>query len=100
MRGPKHSHAGGDEAAKWAHGTAAWMNLRLGLRLGPNPCAVLTTTPRPVALLRALIGGPGVTVTRGRTADNAENLPPMFIDAVTEAYGGTRLGRQDRKSVV
>ena len=95
LRGPQHHHAWADEIAKWAEGEAVWANLNLGLRLGERPRIVATTTPRPVPLLRALIADPGVVVTRGRTDDNRAHLPPAFIAAMHEAYGGTRLGRQE-----
>ena len=95
LRGPQFHFAWGDEVARWVDGPTVWMNLRLALRRGSRPRAVLTTTPRPVPLIRALLGDPGVTVTRGRTADNAAHLPVAFIEAVTGAYGGTRLGRQE-----
>ncbi len=99
LRGAQHSHAWGDEIAKWPRGLETWMNLRMGLRLGTQPRALLTTTPRPVPLVRKLLeeagDGEGVVVTRGRTGENAANLPPAFLAAVTEAYGGTRLGRQE-----
>lgn len=99
LRGAQHSHAWGDEIAKWPHGLDVWMNLRMGLRLGSAPRAVLTTTPRPVPLVRRLLeeamAGQAIVVTRGRTAENAANLPAAFLAAVTEAYGGTRLGRQE-----
>jgi phage terminase large subunit-like protein len=36
-----------------------------------------------------------VVVTRGRTLDNAANLAPQFLEAITRKYGGTRLGRQE-----
>ncbi len=99
LRGAQHSHAWGDEIAKWPRGLDVWMNLRMGLRLGSAPRAVLTTTPRPVPLVRRLLeeamAGQAIVVTRGRTAENAANLPAAFLAAVTEAYGGTRLGRQE-----
>ncbi|WP_184065799.1 terminase large subunit domain-containing protein [Sphingosinicella soli] len=99
LRGAQHSHAWGDEIAKWSHGLDVWMNLRMGLRLGKTPRAVLTTTPRPVPLVRMLMdeaaAEQGIIVTRGRTAENTANLPAAFLAAVTEAYGGTRLGRQE-----
>ena len=99
MRGAQHSHAWGDEIAKWPQGLDVWMNLRMGLRLGKEPRAVLTTTPRPVPLVRRLLeealAGHAIIVTRGRTVENTANLPPAFLEAVTEAYGGTRLGRQE-----
>tara|TARA_R110000782_G_scaffold1725_23_gene7033 strand:+ start:26926 stop:28254 length:1329 start_codon:yes stop_codon:yes gene_type:complete len=99
LRGAQHSHAWGDEIAKWPRGLDVWMNLRMGLRLGSAPRAVLTTTPRPVPLVRRLLeeatAGQAIVVTRGRTAENAANLPAAFLAAVTDAYGGTRLGRQE-----
>lgn len=69
--------------------------LQFGLRLGARPRQMATTTPRPVPLIRRLVASPGVAVTRARTADNAANLPPAFLEAVTSAYAGTRLGRQE-----
>jgi phage terminase large subunit-like protein len=100
LRGPQHSHAWCDEIGKWTNGEAAWDNLMLGLRLGADPRTVATTTPRPVALLRRLVGDAesgkrGTVLTRGRTQDNRAHLPPDFVAAVEAAYGGTRLGRQE-----
>ena len=56
---------------------------------------VLTTTPRNIAALKALIAAPGTVVTHGTTRDNAVNLAPGFVDDLTARYGGTRLGRQE-----
>jgi phage terminase large subunit-like protein len=95
LRGPQHHFAWGDEIAKWGCGIAAWDNLMLGLRLGTQPQVMATTTPRPVRLVKRLVTEKGVAVTRGRTLDNAANLAPDFIDAVSALYGGTRLGRQE-----
>lgn len=95
LRGPQHDFAWADEIAKWPHGVAAWDNLMLGLRLGTNPRAIATTTPRPVPLVRRLVKEAGVVVTRGSTNDNKPNLPAEFIDGVTALYAGTRWGRQE-----
>ncbi|WP_019832507.1 DNA-packaging protein [Sphingomonas sp. PR090111-T3T-6A] len=95
LRGPQHSHGWCDEIAKWPHGMTAWDNLMLGLRLGEHPRVVATTTPRPVPLVRALVGRGDVVVTGGRSVDNRANLPPDFLSAVEQAYGGTRFGRQE-----
>jgi len=58
---------------------------------------LVTTTPKPIRLLRDLLAleGHGVVITRDSTLANAANLPPAFIEAVTKRYGGTRLGRQE-----
>ena len=95
LRGPQHDFAWADEIAKWPSGIKAWDNLMLGLRLGENPRAMATTTPRPVPLVRRLNAEKGVTITHGRTTDNDMNLPPDFIASVRAIYAGTRLGRQE-----
>ncbi len=71
-----------------------------GMRVGLRPRVVITTTPRPIPIIRELIASHGSVVTRGRTADNAENLAPTFLKTVTDRYGGTRLGRQELNAEV
>jgi len=99
LRGPQHSHAWCDEIAKWDNAggkaQAAWDNLLLGLRLGANPQAVATTTPRSVALLTRLVTHPEVAITRGRTKDNGRNLPPRYLSAMKREFGKSALGRQE-----
>lgn len=99
LRGPQHSHAWCDEVAKWdnANGraVAAWDNLVMGLRLGECPRILATTTPRAVPLLQRLLAEPDVAITRGRTEDNADHLPPRFLRDVRRAYGKSLLGRQE-----
>jgi phage terminase large subunit-like protein len=94
LRGPEHDYAWCDEIAKWTQPQAAWDNLMFGLRRGRYPRALATTTPRPIPLLRALLGRADVAVTSGRTRDNAM-LAQTFIDYTTGLYAGTRLGRQE-----
>jgi phage terminase large subunit-like protein len=69
--------------------------LQFGLRLGERPRQVITTTPRPIALIKRLIADPLTVVTRAGTADNAHHLSPAFFDAVVARYAGTKLGRQE-----
>ena len=94
LRGPQHDLAWCDELASWRY-AAAWDNLLLGLRLGGDPRAVVTTTPKPNRLVRDVLASPGTAVTRGSTFDNALNLAPAFLDSVVRRYRGTRLGRQE-----
>jgi phage terminase large subunit-like protein len=94
LRGSQFHYAWCDEIAKWPQGVAAWDNLMMALRLGERPRVLATTTPRPVALVRRLVGDANTVVTRGRTADNAF-VSPAFVARVTADYGGTRLGRQE-----
>jgi phage terminase large subunit-like protein len=95
LRGPQHAAAWLDEAAKFKNAEATWDMLQLGLRLGDNPRQMVTTTPRPVPLIRRLLAMPGIVVTRTRTDANAANLSPRFLERMTAQYGGTRLGRQE-----
>lgn len=95
LRGPQHHHAWCDELAKWKYPEDCWDNLELGLRLGTDPRAVVTTTPRPIPLLKQLLADPGTVVTRGSTYDNTVNLAPSFKERILARYEGTRLGRQE-----
>jgi predicted phage terminase large subunit-like protein len=94
LRGPQHDLAWCDELAAWRY-PAAWDMLMFGLRLGQDPRCVVTTTPRPIKLVRELLADPTVVVTRGKTADNADNLAPAFLAQIVRRYEGTRLGRQE-----
>jgi phage terminase large subunit-like protein len=94
LRGPQHQFAWADELAKWARPEETWDNLQLGLRLGAAQQAVVTTTPQQVPGLRRILDVPGTVLGGGRTVDNVY-LPDSFVAAMLEAYGGTRLGRQE-----
>lgn len=95
LRGPEHDTAWVDEIAKYRHAQDTWDNLQFGLRLGERPRACITTTPRPIPIIRDMIKDPGVAVTRGSTFDNRSNLPDRFIRSITKKYAGTRVGRQE-----
>ncbi len=95
LRGPQFAAAWADELAKWRHVDETWDMLQFGLRLGTHPREIITTTPRPIPLLRRLLEDPRVAVTRARTADNAVHLAATVLDTMRAAYGGTRLGRQE-----
>jgi phage terminase large subunit-like protein len=95
LRGPQFAAAWSDELAKWRHAEATWDMLQFGLRLGDRPRQVVTTTPRPVPLLRRLINADGTVVSRATTRDNLLNLAPGFLERVVGRYAGTRLGRQE-----
>ncbi len=69
--------------------------LQFALRLGATPRQLVTTTPRPVPILKRLIADPGTRMARLSTRDNSKNLAPGFIAALEARYGGTRLGRQE-----
>ena len=95
LRGPQFDAAWCDELAKWRHADLAWDNLQFALRLGKRPQEIVTTTPRPTALLKRLAADPRTALTRVPTVANAYNLAPAFLDEVVSRYAGTRLGRQE-----
>jgi phage terminase large subunit-like protein len=95
LRGPQFEAAWSDELAKWRHVEEAWDMLQFGLRLGSHPRQMVTTTPRPIPLLKRFLADPRVAVSRARTSDNAANLAPAFLETVVGCYTGTRLGRQE-----
>ncbi|MBB4041419.1 phage terminase large subunit-like protein [Microvirga flocculans] len=95
LRGPQFEAAWADELAKWRHVEETWDMLQFGLRLGLHPRQMVTTTPRPIPILKRFLADPAVAVSRVRTSENAENLAPAFLDAVVRRYAGTRLGRQE-----
>lgn len=94
LRGPQCDGFWADELAKWQY-EEAWDNLVFGARLGDDPRGVITTTPRPTKLIKALVADPLTRVVRGSTDENRVNLAAPFLDAILKKYRGTRLGRQE-----
>lgn len=95
LRGPQFDCAWGDELAKWRYARETWDQLQFGLRLGKRPRQIVTTTPRPIPILKEILAADTTVVTRGVTTDNRANLAASFIKSITEKYAGTRLGRQE-----
>lgn len=97
LRGPQHDFLWADEIAAWDNGNPddAWDMAMFGLRIGKNPQALLTTTPRPIPLLREMMRDTSCVVTRGKTQDNKANLSDKFLSKILKKYEGTRLGRQE-----
>ncbi|MFA6364587.1 DNA-packaging protein [Methanoregula sp.] len=94
LRGPQHHWVWADEMASWKY-PETWDMALFGLRLGKNPRAVITTTPRPIAIIKELMKDPRCVVTGGSTYENKDNLAPLFITSIVKKYEGTRLGRQE-----
>ena len=95
LRGPQHDAAWCDELAKWRYAQETWDQLQFGLRLGSHPKQIITTTPRPIPILRKLLKDEDCIITKGSTFDNASNLALPFLKQIEDRYGGTRLGRQE-----
>ena len=95
LRGPQHHAAWVDELAKFRYMQEIWDQLQFGLRLGSNPQVLVSTTPRPIGLLKDIIKDPFTVITRGSTLENANNLAKQFIETIKRKYEGTRLGKQE-----
>lgn len=109
LRGPAHHLAWADEVARWdaggggrgdalvarTRGQRTWDNLMMGLRLGERPRVLATTTPRSVPVLRSILAMDRLALSRGASADNADNLSGSYIEAMQAVYGDTALGRQE-----
>jgi phage terminase large subunit-like protein len=94
LRGKQHHKLLADEVAAWRY-PEAWDQAMMGLRLGDNPQAVVTTTPRNTPLIRELMTSPSTALTRGSTYENAGNLAQAFLTEILKKYEGSRLGRQE-----
>jgi len=95
LRGKQHEKLWCDELASWRYAEDAWDQALLGLRLGDNPQVIITTTPRPIKIIKELMVNPHTVVTGGPSYANRANLAPAFLDKIVAKYKGTRLGRQE-----
>ena len=95
LRGPQHDLIWMDELAKFQYAQETYDQAMFGLRLGEQPRAIITTTPRPIKIIKNLIDDPTCIVTTGSTFENAANLPAIAIERLKSIYEGTRLGQQE-----
>jgi len=95
LRGPQHHFGWVDELAKFRYMNEAWDQLAFGMRLGIHPQIMITTTPRPLPLIKKLMEDKRTFVTRGSTFDNKANLASSTLRVLEDRYSGTRLGRQE-----
>lgn len=99
LRGPQHHWAWADELPKWRNAEKTWEQVQFGLRLGDRPRACITSTPRPIKVLKQILVDPLTVLTRGSTYDNLENLSPLYRSIIRK-YEGTRLGRQELEAAI
>lgn len=95
LRGPQHHYGWFDEMAAWRYLQYAWDMAQLGMRLGDHPQICVTTTPRPLPIIKELLKDERCVTVRGSTYDNLHNLAATFQRAVVSKYEGTTLGRQE-----
>lgn len=99
VRGFNGDFAWLEELGAWQYPNETWANLQLGLRIrgpkGDRARAIITTTPRPIEIIKRLVDSPSTVVTGGTTYDNAENLDPDALKEFVDLFEGTRLGKQE-----
>lgn len=97
VRGPNIDTWWCDELAKWPKLETCWANIEMTLRAkGRTPPRVcVTTTPRPLGLIKDLLDDPAVRFTFGSTFANAANLASSFLARILKKYAGSRLGLQE-----
>jgi phage terminase large subunit-like protein len=86
-----------DELCSFRYSAAWYEGLIPALRIGAHPRVVVTSTPRPTALIRDLYkrNDGTVHITTGSTWENAANLSAVALAELRHRYEGTRLGRQE-----
>lgn len=100
LRGPQFDAAWADELAKWPKAQETWDMLQFALRLGDMPQAVVTTTPRNVAVLKAVLKHPSTVITHAPTGANRANLAESFLAEMEARYGGTRRGMEELEGLL
>ena len=114
LRGPQHDTVYADELAKWKEPEEGLANAEFGLRLKarrPNlpighpdailkPRMVITSTPRPIPVVKQLMADDDVVVTRTSTRANYRGLASDSIKRLQKRYGGTRRGLQELEGEV
>jgi phage terminase large subunit-like protein len=85
-----------EELAAWRHLQDCWNHMRFGLRLGPRPHFVASTTPKAKKLIKQLATGliKGVVSTHAVTDDNPY-LQAHVREMLYDTYHGTTLGAQE-----
>ncbi len=94
LRGKQHMKLWADELCAWRY-AEAYDQASLGLRIGDNPQAIITTTPRATKQLKEIIKESSTVVTHGTTYDNRQHLAKAFYDKIITRYENTRMGRQE-----
>ncbi|MEO8531393.1 MAG: terminase family protein [Deltaproteobacteria bacterium] len=100
LRGPQFDAAWADELAKWKKSEDVWDMLQFALRLGDDPRAMVTTTPRNVPVLKRLVASPSTVMTHAKTEANAAYLAESFLTEVRERYANSWLARQELDGVI
>ena len=94
FRGFSGQYAWIEELAAWQYPDECWSNLMLGMR-EKDPRICITTTPKPIPLLRMIMKLPNTIIIKGSSFENAPNLAKSWVENVLNPLKGTRKGRQE-----
>lgn len=100
LRGRQFDFLWADELAKWKSGKESWDMLQFALRLGEDPRACVTTTPRNVEFLKELLLRPSTAMSHAATSANRANLATGFLEEITAKYAGSRMGDQEMEGLL
>ena len=84
-----------DEFAKFISPSDLLQQVFFSLRLGENPKCIITTTPKPLKILKELINDNSVHVTNGSTFENEKYLSKQFLNLIKLKYNNTFIGKQE-----
>lgn len=86
-----------DEFGKFRNPQACWDMLNYGMReaSADQPRRMITTTPRPIPILKAIEADRTTVTTWGTSYENQANLDTKWYLDVIVRQEGTRLGRQE-----
>jgi Terminase large subunit, T4likevirus-type, N-terminal len=84
-----------DELPAWQRPQQTWDLALLALRIGEDPRALVTSTPRNIAVFKRILSESTTAITRDSTRANKMHLSPAFLEAVVGMFGGTRFARQE-----
>jgi predicted phage terminase large subunit-like protein len=94
LRGPQHCLLWCEELAAWRYLEECWDQAQFGLRLGPHPHAVASSTPKPRKAFMELMKADTTALAHATTDDNPY-LQERVRSELYRRYAGTRLGRQE-----
>jgi phage terminase large subunit-like protein len=96
-----HLRSGGNNCLVWAEELASWPELsdgwdqmQFGLRIGPHPHWVGSSTPKNRPEFRDIIADPHYQITRAHSYDNP-HIGQGTKDRLERQYGNTMKGRQE-----
>ena len=96
LRGGGYERLWCDEFAAWSHAKEAWELLDMTLSEGrQKPKTLITSTPKPLPILRSILTDFATVTVRGSTYENRANLAPGYLERMQRQYEGTRIGRQE-----